>query len=82
MLSLIPKNGFGLARINSRSSSGSTVIWSSPPIDAMTALMPGSAKAAWMSSARSWGVEPILRVAGYSTGSSPYSLRSRSRPSS
>ncbi len=40
VLSLIPKNGFGFARINSRSRNGSTVIWSSPPLDAMTAVEP------------------------------------------
>src|SRR5690606_5146845 len=82
VLSLIPKNGFGWARTSSRSSSGSTVIWSSPPIAAIAALMPGSANAACRSSARCRGVEPMTRVAGYSTGSSPYSSRSRRRPSS
>ena len=82
VLSLNPKNGLGFARINSRSSSGRTVIWSSPPMLAITALMSGSANAAWMSSARSCGLESIFRVVGNSTGFSPKSRSRRASPSS
>jgi hypothetical protein len=42
----------------------------------------GSAKAAWMSAARSAGVESIRRVVGYSTGTSPNSSRTRASPRS
>ena len=53
------------------------MIWSSPPILASTARMPGSANAAIRSAARSPGEAPSRRVVGYSTGSSPNSSRSR-----
>jgi hypothetical protein len=49
---------------------------------AITAAMPGSANAAWMSAARSAGDEPIVRVTGYSTGIRPKSSRSLRSPSS
>src|SRR5215831_641719 len=59
------------------SRSGRTVIWSSPPIVASTALMSGSANAAIRSSARARCGAPSCRVVGYSTGCSPISSRSR-----
>src|SRR6516162_4464361 len=59
------------------SRSGRTVIWSSPPIVASTALMSGSANAAIRSSARARCEAPSCRVVGYSTGTSPISCRSR-----
>lgn len=56
------------------------MIWSSPPMLAITALMSGSAKAAWMSAARSSGAAPIVRVVGYSTTFRPKSSWSRRTP--
>lgn len=58
------------------------MIWSSPPMLAITALMAGSATAAWMSTARSSGVEPSFRVVGYSTTFNPKASRSLRNPSS
>jgi len=54
-----------------------TVIWSSPPMVARIARMLGSANAALMSAARSWGLDPSLRVVGNSTGIKPVAAVSR-----
>ena len=81
-MSLKPKNGLGLARSTSGSMCLITLIWSSPPIEAKTALLAGSANAAITSLARSRGDAPMIRVVGYSRGSRPKTVRSRSSPRS
>lgn len=48
-----------------------TVIWSSPPMVARMARISGSANAALMSAARSFGLASSCRVVGYSTGTGP-----------
>jgi len=73
----LPKNAFGVAVMTAGSRYRSTVIWSSPPIVARTALISGSAKAAIRSAARSCGAAASRRVVGYSTGTTPRSSRSR-----
>jgi len=82
VLSLYPKNGFGLFAMRSGSRCASTFSSSSPPMLAITAATSGSAKAAWISSARSAGDASAARVVGYSTGTRSNSSRRRLRPSS
>ena len=80
-MSLSPKNGLGFSRISPASRWRRTLIWSLPPMLVRIAVMSGSAKAAWTSSARSRGWS---RACGWwgTHGAHPERSSSRRRPSS